>query len=268
MINYHYLSPKILPIFGGSVGRSLFSIDPITVLQSRVIGEFSGTLEFMVKEFSGGKCQHEELFSFNIVNKKSERAPVIYEVKSQAQGYVEVHTTADKPIFKKILPEDGYAILSMGDRGGLTHGFDAKYASPRIVQQLRIFGNFCMCHNGVRSSKKNGQGNSLLLINPYERPITCKILGPKGKRLKVKVMPCETELIDLKGFVDDNFTHPIMLSASNRIPVFDVKHLYGDQSVINSIDHLDPFSGFPAWQNRTLLSSLQRVLKHVFNTNF
>ena len=74
--------------------------------------------------------------------------------KVKSLSYLEIHTTADKSIFKKILPEDGYAILSLNGGGSLTHGFETKYASPRIIQQLRTFSNFCMVHNGVRSSEK------------------------------------------------------------------------------------------------------------------
>ena len=130
------------------------------------------------------------------------------------------------------------------DRGALTINTDMKYANPRVIQQIKQYSKFCMLHSACLVDSKRGLGNSLLLINPFDQALVTRVVSSSRRKLSRRLAPRTACMLDLAPVLDDGKLDTIMVTASNRVITYDVRHAHGEPSRMNSLDHLDPFSGF------------------------
>jgi hypothetical protein len=241
---FHYLSPKILPVFSSNIGTVSCLTDVQFILNVRSLEKLDGNAEITYTTYCDGNVISEEFTSVKVNNGKSTIEPVWKSFSTPSLGFVEITFGTTKPLFKKIIPEPGYSVLKTINNKVLTINSDMKYANPRIIQQIQQYSRFCMLHSSVYVDSNIGAGNSLMLINPYEQLIVVKIYSSKENKISRKIKPKSTCMVNLAELVDDGEISTIMLTANNRIITYDVRHSYHDQLDINNIDHLDPFSGY------------------------
>lgn len=257
---FHYLSPKILPTFPAQTGDVVALVDPQHILRTRAYRDVSGTASLTISSFWDGKQQSQETLSVRILYGVAQDAPVLRRFSSESLGYVEFNFEMPEPVFIKILPEPGYAILDRPGQGAITVNADMKYANPRTIQQIRSYGEFSMIHSGVFWSAADRVGNSLLLINPYDKPLLARITDERKNTVSQRVDSRSAKLVDLSELVPEGEASTVIVTASNRVITYDVKHRFGDPSAINNIDHLDPFSGYSTHAALTPLAYGRRLL--------
>ncbi len=240
---FHYLSPKIIPTFPEDVGEVSYIVDVNHILRTRAYREVTDEAEMTVSVYSGGQRISEERQSFSVIDGIAEMTPYVCSFSTPSWGYAEISFEMSEPVFVKIIPEPGYAVLHT-QQGSITLNPDMKYANPRTIEQIKHYGKFSMLHSAVYVDSESGSGNSLLLINPYDRPLKARMMSDTGASISQMVAPRTAELVDLAQIVENSRAATVMVTSTNRVITYDVKHGYGDQKRINSLDHLDTFSGY------------------------
>jgi hypothetical protein len=241
--HFHYISPKIIPTFPENIGKVRCLIDVSHILRTRAYKAVSGNAQMKIELFSGGESRGIEEHEVPIADGVSQMAGLMRCFSTPEPGYVEISFQMPEPVFVKILPEPGYAILET-PRGSITLNPDMKYANPRTIQQIKHYGRFSMLHSAVMVNSATGSGNSILLVNPYERAVNVRLTSASGKELAKRIVAKTSELVSLEPIVEHGVPSTVFVTSSNRVITYDVKHAYSDQGCINNIDHLDPFSGY------------------------
>lgn len=261
---FNYLSPKILPVFPAASGTLSYMQDPQHALLTRSKIAFTGTLTITATVFASGAQVTSHDREFAVRDGVVDGQPYLDSFVAPQPGYVEIDCVASQPVFHRIIPEPGYAILNRPGAGPVTVNADMKYANPRVIQQIKSHGEFCMLHAACFVDRRAGQGNSLLLINPYDRPLLARLAADNGNKATRRVAARSLEFIDLSEILDDRQWGTLMLAASNRVVTYDVRHTYGDPHAINSIDHLDPYSGYPTHRRGNLATLFKVKAKQLF----
>lgn len=251
---FNYLSPKIFPIFPAETGSLHVLTSPQFIIDTRAGLSFSGKLEIKFMVYMNGEETSSETVTFEFEDSKTSAFPFMREFTLANHGLLEIHCNADTPIFTKIIPEPGYGILERPDGSSISINRDMKYAHTRVIEQMRHHNRFCMLHSAVLSDGERGIGNSILLGNPYDQPLVAKLRTKEGKMVSEKLLPHTVKMIDLDELLVSGLPQTIMITANNRVLTFDVKHHFGDQARVNSVDHLDPYSGFKTHRAVDLLS--------------
>ncbi|MEC8100513.1 MAG: hypothetical protein VX089_04790, partial [Pseudomonadota bacterium] len=207
-----------------------------------------------------------EKYNFSIKNKKSKKNAISRKFSFSKHGYLEIYVNADNPIFKRVIPEPGYAILKIKD-SSIVINPDIKFGRSRLIAQTRNLRSFCMIHSAIINDKENNIQNSFLLINPYEKKIKVKISSQTGKSLKKILMPHTVSFENVSDLIDKkkNLLGSVMLSAPNRIVVYDIKHQYQNLKNIYSIDHLDPYSGRTTYHDFSVNAFLKNYTRKIFS---
>jgi hypothetical protein len=241
---FHYISPKILPLFPKETGTVGCVIDPQYALNIRSGAKFTGTAEITFSTYAAGEKLSEETVEFEVKdNEIVNGGPIWRTFECDDYGYAEITFGCSEPVFNNVIPEPGYAMLITPDRGNFTINPDMKYANPRVIQQIKQYHRFCMLHSAVFCDSESGSGNSMMLINPYDQPLVTKMYSSRTRYISKKVPPKYAYMIDMAELFEDGQVGTVMLTANNRVITYDVCHGYGNQHLINSVDHHDPFSG-------------------------
>jgi len=244
-----YLAPKIVPVFPGAWGTLLLGVSLQRTLANRALPGASSRVRATVTVYAEGKAEHQEQVETDIVDGRTAHPDTWLRLSASAPGYAEIAITAEDPIFWKIMPEVGYSLLETPDGRQLTVNADTKYANIRIVNQIKRTNVFCMLHSACLSCRDDGIGGSIYLINPYEQAIVARLRSSHGRELKQKVEARSAAIVDLAPIIDDGRIATVMVTGNNRIVTYDLKHAYGAPERVNSIDHLDPFSGLASHGN-------------------
>lgn len=164
-------------------------------------------------------------------------------------GYLEFGYTSvdDRQIFRTNLASGIYAIFSRPGYKGFISDLSHKYSSPPTINQIAIHGRYIDGYPPVLLDRAKNYGETIVLINPYRRPIIAEIRSHDGQLLpRIKISPQSAENISLAPFLpqDKNrWEGRIQLTASNRLITFSLKHLLSEPSVICDHEHLDPYRG-------------------------
>lgn len=164
-------------------------------------------------------------------------------------GYIEFGYTSveGKPIFRTNLAAGIYAIFSRPGYKSFISDLSHKYSSPPTIQQIAIHGRYIDGYSPVLLDRVKNYGETIVLINPYRRPIIAEIRSHDGQTLpRIKILPQSAENVSLAPFLlqgQDRWEGRIQLTASNRLITFSLKHLLSDPSVLCDHEHLDPYRG-------------------------
>lgn len=259
-IGFQYVSPFVYPLFPERAGRLAFSCSVKNALDFRALPNFSGTIAVNFKTVVGGVVAKDRV-EIAVVEHKPAVAEFSKEFSSADFGYVEVMMTADKPVFDKAVVVQGYGLFLRPGRGALTFGSDLKYARDPIVHQISVYGRFCLLHAAAYVDRKAGIGNSFMLINPYEQAIVCTLASDTGRRKRVRVEAGSTQMFSLDQLLDDGRIGTVMITASNKLTVFDVRHAYGDSADITNVDHLDFMNGWMTYRRDTVAKTSKYYLR-------
>jgi hypothetical protein len=262
---FNYLSPKIFPVFPKETGNLHVLTSPQFIIDTRAGVSFTGKLEITFIVYMNGRETSSEALTFEFENSKTTAKSFVREFKLANLGLLEIHCNADAPIFKKIIPEPGYGILKRPNGSSISINRDMKYAHTRVIEQMRHHNRFCMLHSAALSDGERGIGNSILLGNPYDQPLVTRLRTQEGKLVSEKLLPHSVKMIDLHEVVVSGSPQTIMITANNRVLTFDVKHYFGDQARVNSVDHLDPYSGFKTHRAVDLLSMPRFLISRLTN---
>ena len=254
---YPYLSPKIVPAFPAETGTLDCVIDFNHILRTRAYRRVSGSAMMEVAVYGDGRVLDTERFEAEVRDGRALLEPVIrhYAASGSGYGYAEFSFRMSEPVFLKILPEPGYAVLKT-PAGSITINADMKYANPRTIEQIMHYGKFSMIHSGVHVDPDSDSGNSLLLINPYDQPLLARLVSDTGETLSHRMKARTAGLVDLEPLVTPGRPGAIIVTANNRVITYDVKHARSNPARINSIDHLDPFSGYRTHEPQGLPGTL------------
>ena len=111
------------------------------------------------------------------------------------------------------------------------------------------FGKFVDGHPLIHIDGNRDLGETIILINPYQRPLVAEILGHDGRKMKKTRIDSHSarpiHLVDLLEDNEDEWIGQIQVTANNRVVAFNVKHSLADPTVISDHEHLDPFRAGP-----------------------
>lgn len=259
---FHYLAPKIYPLFPTSAGKTVFGSFVQHALNTRTEGApYTGKVFVKVLAFCKGEQISADTHVIAVKDGVSEKDTVWCASDAPSLGYTEIELSAEQPIFRKLHPESGYSLFSGVDGRCLTINTDTKYAHYRVIEQIKAWQNFCLLHSAILVDPARDYGNSMLLINPYERPIVAGLKSTNGRSLRARIPEKSAEIINLEPLVEAGKFGTVMLSANNRLVAYDVRHPYGSWQAFNSIDHLDVFSGIPTQYRASALESLGQLVR-------
>lgn len=239
----HYLSPLIFPLFPADAGTLYLDYDLGHVLRVRGGGGFTGRLTVSIRQYADGECLDEDSWSVEVADNVVADPLMRRQLAGDRLGYVEIHIEADAPAFRKILSPPGYALLRTPSGSAVIVVADQKYANPRVIDEIRGTGKFCMVHTAAFVDPQAGLGNSLLLINPYEQALTARIHGEEGRKMSQRVASRSSVLVSLEAVLPPGRWGSYMVTGNNRVVTYDLRHAYGRPSALTSMDHLDVFSG-------------------------
>jgi hypothetical protein len=90
---------------------------------------------------------------------------------------------------------------------------------------------------------------SLIVINPYLRPLKLQVHASNGRSLqKIKLNAYTADYVDLTELMRDDeqsWMGRVQLDSKAGVIVFDVKHKWGDRTIISDHEHFDPFRADP-----------------------
>lgn len=240
---FHYLPPIVLPLFPGEAGTLSIDYDLQHVLHVRGDTGFSGNLRITRRQFSAGSLLCEDISERAVLNGKVTEPLYRQEITADAFGYLELHIEATAPVFHKLLSPPGYAILNRESFGSIIVTSDQKYANPRIIDQIRATGEFCMVHTAGFIDSQAQLANSLMLINPYEKTLLARLVASTGRHCRARVAARSALVVSLEPILDDKQWATYMVAATNRVLTYDLRHHVDNPMEIYSMDHLDVFSG-------------------------
>ena len=166
-------------------------------------------------------------------------------------GYLEsaFRTEDDSPRF---VTNSVLAFYSIYNRPGKKTFFSDNaylYAAPPVIAQIAEYGQYVDGYPVVRVDRERDYGESIIFINPYQKPLKARILGFDGRAIpNIRVPAHSARRVSLEGLVEDGETRwcgQIMITATNRVITFDVKHSLGEPDLISDHEHLDPYRGEP-----------------------
>ena len=188
--------------------------------------------------------------------------PVIIEDQHsmgfKSPGFLEMAVVSleDKPIFRTKAVFGLYTIYSKPGKKSFFSDNAYKYGSPPTIAQMAEFGQYVDAYPVIHIDKTRDLGETLVLINPYKRPILAQIGTHDGRSLpRVRISPESARNVDLSALLQGNetaWTGHVQLTANNRLIPFNIKHSFQDPTVISDHEHLDPYRSDPTFEPLTL----------------
>ena len=164
-------------------------------------------------------------------------------------GFVESSFTIDdgEPLFATNQVVPFYTIYNKPGKKSFFSDNAYRYASPQVITQIAAFGKYVDTYSVVHIDQERDFGESIIFINPYNKPIKARIMTADDRHIRgIRVPPLSTRVVRLIELLTPNesrWTGQIQITATNRVITFDVKHSLADPRIINDHEHLDPFRG-------------------------
>lgn len=164
-------------------------------------------------------------------------------------GEIEIATAGRIAAFADRLPVVGYSLAWKRDRKVVMSNPAYKYGSPQIIEMVSTFGSFVEGFPAVRIDRRRDIGQSIVMINPYLRPIVVDVVASDGRPLpRMRVPPRSVRYYNLDVLLrpgEDTWLGQIQLTASNRLINYMGKHALSDTSIVSDLEHLDPYRSDP-----------------------
>ena len=152
-------------------------------------------------------------------------------------------------IFLSKQPLSFYSIYSKPGKKSFFVDNIHKFGSPPVINQIAEFGRFTDGYPVVHIDRDRDMGESLILVNPYRRPVVARILMSSGWDLpRIKVPPQSARYFRLENYLgakEKTWFGQLQLTASNRLLTYSVKHSIADPRTITAHEHMDPFRADP-----------------------
>ena len=142
-----------------------------------------------------------------------------------------------------------YSIYSAAGKKGFLSDNAYKFSAPPVIAQIAAYARYVDTYPAVRLDRERDYGDSLVLINPYNKPILCSVKTMDKRKLpRFRVPALSARYLHLDNLFEENestWTGEIQLTANNRLVTFDIKHALSDIRTISDHEHLDPFRADP-----------------------
>lgn len=181
----------------------------------------------------------------------------IEEIKIEDKAYprqinpsyleISIISGSEQPIFKSKRLFNFYSIYSCRHKKSFFSDNSYKYGSPPVIEQISKIGSYIDAYPVINLDRERDLGETILLINPYKRPILATIKTFDGRELpRIKIPSESARNIVLASLLKDDesqWAGHIQVTASNRVITFSLKHSFANPCVIFDHEHLDPFRG-------------------------
>lgn len=176
----------------------------------------------------------------------------------KSPGFLEMAVVSleEKPIFRTKAVFGLYSIYSKSGKKSFFSDNAYKYGSPPTIAQMAEFGQYVDAYPVIHIDKTRDLGETLVLINPYKRPILARVTTHDDRSLpRVKIAPESAVNVDMQALLqkgEQSWAGHVQLTANNRLIPFSIKHSFRDPSVISDHEHLDPYRSDPTFEPLTL----------------
>lgn len=166
-------------------------------------------------------------------------------------GYLEfsIRVAEGSALFVTNQPPAFYNVYSAPGRKSFFACHTWKFGSPQVIGQIAAFGRYVDAYPVIHIDRERDLGDSLVLINPYRKPILARILTHDGRRpRRQRIEPMTGRMINLAALIapdEPRWFGQIQLTANNRVVTHIVKHSLADPTLIGTVEHLDPFRADP-----------------------
>lgn len=249
---------------------------PAEAVEKRLIGN-AGRIRHRFRVYHDGKIDAEQIRYIEIQAGKI--------VGARPEGFVwrdREYSWGENPGFldNDFRVEDGdiqfvgntpllaYSFYSAAGKKSFLSDNAYKFSSPPVIAQVAAYGRFVDTYSVVRLDRERDYGESLVLINPYQKPILCSVITMDGRKLpRLRIPALSARYLQLESILQENeaaWAGEIQLTANNRVITFDIKHALSDIRTISDHEHLDPFRGDPThfplfqWCRSTVGTMLSR----------
>jgi hypothetical protein len=150
-----------------------------------------------------------------------------------------------------------YTIYSGPDRKSFLSDSSLKMAHPAVIKQVATYGKWAEGYPACVVDPKIDAGESLVLINPYERPAVAAIEIEGQTSARFKVLPLHSRRVDIRECLDESslpWRGQIYVTGPRRLVAFFINHSLKDPAHVVNMEHTDPYRG------ETLWSPLSRAL--------
>jgi len=255
MTSYSYLIPIItwLP-----AGYDCTIVMPNTLIASSVTPAPVEVERFWTavcdgRQVAGGsdiiKCEGKEVVSGpdeDVIWRAADHPPL-----GADGGYLEfgVRTAGGELSFCHHHLPSLYNVYSAPDRKSFFSCHTWKFGSPQVISQIARFGRYVDCYPVVRLDRRRNIGESLVLVNPYQKAILAELStndGRKPPRIRIEAKSVRRYPLDqLLRSDEQDWLGQLQITANNRVVTYMVKHALDDPSMITTVEHLDPFRADP-----------------------
>jgi hypothetical protein len=162
----------------------------------------------------------------------------------------------DVPVFSSRIVHGWYSLYSSLGKKSFFSDNAVKYGSPPIISMIAKFKKYVDGYPVVHLDRERDFGESIVLINPYAKPVVADVVAHDGRRLpRVKVPAGSARWVDLGGLLvadEREWLGQVQITASNRLVTFEVKHRLSNVEIIADHEHLDPYRADPTHMPATL----------------
>jgi hypothetical protein len=213
--------------------------------EGEVVKTVSRTISFRGGKFSGSEAEF-------LVMREEEFANL------PGPAYLEfsMYEPNQRPVFTERIVHGWYSIYAKAGKKSFFSDNAVKYGSPPIISMIAQFRKYVDGYPVVHIDRKRDLGESILLINPYGRPIMVDVHSHDARKLpRLKVPGGSARWVDLGDLLaegEDEWLGQVQITASNRLVTFETKHRLSDKTIISDHEHLDPYRADPTHIPATL----------------
>ena len=170
---------------------------------------------------------------------------------SGINGYLEnsFHIADGAPLFLTNTVIAFYTIYNTPGKKSFFSDNAYLYASPPVISQIAKYGRYIDGYPVVRVDRNRDYGESIIFINPYQKPIKARIMTKDGREIpNIRIPPKSAHMTSLERLLtgdETSWAGQIQITATNRVITFDAKHSLEYPTVISDHEHLDPYRGEP-----------------------
>jgi len=259
----YYVYPTIVSLPLGYTCTVQIPVDQIEHRLKQISGNVKIRIDVLAHR--DGEIFYEQGFELEFENSKLVGPlpePVTIEDQLEkgikSPGYLEMAVVSleDKPVFRSKRVFGLYSIYSSHGKKSFFSDNAYKYGSPPTITQIAEFGQYVDAYPVIRLDTEFDLGETLVLINPYKRPIIARIHTHDGRSLsRIRIEPESARNLNLDAILQDNETSwsgHIQLTANNRLIPFSIKHSFKDPTIISDHEHLDPYRSDPTHRPSTI----------------
>lgn len=258
----HYVYPTVVSL---PIGYDCTVQIPVSQIERRLGPDVSKSkVQVNFTAYRDGEVFYERSLTLKFRDKKLVGAlPDAVTIEDQCvkgvknPGFLEMAVVAleTEPIFRSRAVFGLYSVYSKPGKKSFFSDNAYKYGSPPTIAQMAEFGRYADAYPVIHVDKDRDLGETLVLINPYRRPILAEISTHDRRSLPRFRVPSETaKNIDLSALLKEGETAwmgHIRLTANNRLIPFSIKHSLKDPTIISDHEHLDPYRSDPTFEPMT-----------------